>query len=694
MDSKPSLSLLLLSGSMGHSLVYIAHSAFGSAFLLLILLLPQSVLGQERPADGCMHHHLAQMELPNLKTAVTSNAHKALMLQYDVRFHHLTLAVEANSPSISAAHVRTHAVVTGTTALDSFAVELASQLVVDSVFFNGQPAPYAHSASAPELLVFPNSAPSPGALFEVQIYYHGTPPTGPGGFFGGFFNDVDPDYGFNVTWTLSEPYDSRNWWPCKQVVSDKIDSVFVSIITSAHNKAGSNGMLVGTVPLTNGKVRYDWQHRHPIAYYLVSIAVANYQQIVNYAKPAALGGDSIPVVHYIYNTPQALVSNQLGADITPGLLEFFSERYGLYPFADEKYGHALAPMKGGAMEHQTMSTMTWLGADVITHELAHQWFGNYVTCGSWQDIFLNEGFATYSEYIARQWWDPQGAPAYMAEMQDEVERDPDGSTFVPDTSTDSRIFSYRLTYMKGACILHMLRFEINNDSLYFAILRNYLQNNANGTALLQHLRQEVEAGTGRSFQDFFDQWYYGEGYPIFDVIWNHDPSLNRLFVEISHNTSAPFVTNKFRTPIEVKVNYSNGQATTVRLLVTDTYNFFIVDNIPDGVTSLELDPNRWLLRKVNSVQRNNLLSINPMHPVNAAIGLGPNPGADYVEFFQLPAPHPHTVVLSNLLGQVVFRAELPAGQSRLTLPADLPSGIYALMLSNPLGTRTWRWARG
>ena len=198
--------------------------------------------------------------------------------------------------------------------------------------------------------------------------------------------------------------------------------------------------------------------------------------------------------------------------------------FGTYPFISEKYGHCVAPL-GGGMEHQTMTTLANFNFLLVAHELAHQWFGDYVTCGSWQDIWINEGFASYAEYIACQYLQSQtNADLWMADAQTYVKSETDGSVFVPEAfSTDEeRIFDYRLSYKKGAAIIHMIRGELQNDSLFFSILRDYLDRYKNDVATGEDFKEVLEEKSGRDFTAFFNQWFYGEGYPSITVNWKHE----------------------------------------------------------------------------------------------------------------------------------------------------------------------------
>src|SRR6202008_424072 len=190
--------------------------------------------------------------------------------------------------------------------------------------------------------------------------------------------------------------------------------------------------------------------------------------------------------------------------------------YGLYPFHDEKYGHCMAPL-GGGMEHQTMTTLGFFDFSIVAHEMGHQWWGDNVTCRTWNDIFLNEGFATYTEQLAIEHFDPTNAAANMLQAHNNVMSQLGGSVYNPDTTNVNRIFSSRLSYDKGCAIIHSLRFVINNDTLFFNGLKNFQAQYHHSTASIDDFKISMENFTGMNFGQFFTQWIYGEGYPTFNV---------------------------------------------------------------------------------------------------------------------------------------------------------------------------------
>ncbi|NJO90434.1 MAG: M1 family metallopeptidase [Chloroflexia bacterium] len=233
-------------------------------------------------------------------------------------------------------------------------------------------------------------------------------------------------------------------------------------------------MLTDTVNINEKQVQYRWKSKYPIAYYLISFTVADYKDYSYYIKIPGRT-DSLLFQNYVYNRPGYLEIYKPEIDKTADFLILFSKLFGLYPFYEEKYGHCVAPI-GGGMEHQTMTTLYNYSYTLVSHELAHQWFGDHTTCSTWQDIWINEGFASYCEYIAYENLGTKSeAESWMQNAQTRALREAEGSVFVPFTSANDeyRLFSSNLSYKKGAVILHMLRNEINDDSVFSVEYANF-----------------------------------------------------------------------------------------------------------------------------------------------------------------------------------------------------------------------------
>jgi aminopeptidase N len=384
----------------------------------------------------------------------------------------------------------------------------------------------------------------------------------------------------------------------KQDLTDKADSSWVFVTSTKPNIAASNGLLTAVVELSDNKVRYEWKSSYPINYYLIFIAVAEYQDYSIYATIPQTG-EQLLIQNYIYNTPQCLSDNKKVMDETKDMIEYYSEIFGEYPFSREKYGHALAYL-GGAMEHQTMTTTGFFMEFLIAHELAHQWFGDNVTCASWQHIWLNEGFATYGELL----WDEHknGRESAFNSFKSDIINSvlsygKKGSIFVPIEYIDdeNRIFDGTLSYDKGAILLHMIRYELgDDDELFFNILKTYQNRFKDSVATAEDFKNVLEELSSIDFTTFFEQWYYGEGYPRFDITWQQ--SDNNLIFNSAQITTAPDATPLFKITYELKITYNDNSSEVVPFYqdeATKQFTYFIPDN--KTIKSLSFDPNKWLL---------------------------------------------------------------------------------------------------
>jgi len=621
------------------------------------------------------------------RTATSSVAHRAKMNRYDVKYYKLDLALENNSLNVAGSvwmRVRV-----GAQVLDSLAFELyqavpgtTATLLIDSVVVNGRRSPGIRRSGPDATARLAQPAPA-NSLTDARIYYHGTAPSGNSAAIGNALSTRSTvrigsnNVPFNVTWSLSEPYSAHEWFPCKQVLTDKADSSDVWVTTTLPNKVGSNGVLVRTVPLPNNKVRYEWKSRHPIDYYLISVAVAPYTEYVNYAHPA--GGPTVPIVNYVYNTA-ALNFYQTEIDRTPAFIENYSALAGLYPFADEKYGHSMAPL-GGGMEHQTMTTQDGFAFTLTAHELFHQWFGDNVTCGSWEDIWLNEGFASYGEYLSLQAFaTPTDARNWMDQAQN-LAQTLSGSVYVADTTNVPRIFDYYLTYKKGAAVIHMLRYLLNDDTKFFRALRTYQTQFRGSTARTADLQRVFEAEAGLPLGYFFQQWFRGNGYPSFSGRWNQGGS--NFVLRVTESVTAPSQTPFFETDIDYRLTFSNGNTQTLRVHQSQPVQTFAA--VVNGtVTSVAVDPDQWILDipAAPPTRDNSLLATQAPSTV-APLTLYPNPCREQLDLGVLPAPRAMAEAL-DATGRVVLRQPVSIGQPRLDTRA-LAAGLYHLRLLGTTG---------
>ena len=625
------------------------------------------------------------------RTATSSVAHRAKMDRYDVKYYKLDLAMENNSLNVSGSvlmRVRVDRV-----ALDSLAFELyqapagpsgaVGTLLIDSVVVNGRRSPGIRRAGpdATARLAVPAAA---GSLTDARIYYHGTAPSGKSAAIGNGLSTADSvhldtsfrsNYAYKVTWSLSQPFSAHEWFPCKQVLTDKADSSDVWITTTLPNKVGSNGVLARTVALPGNKVRYEWKSRHPIDYYLISVSIAPYFEYVNYANPA--GGPRIPIVNYVYES-NYLNYWQSRIDLTPGFIENYSKLVGLYPFANEKYGHTTVPLYGG-MEHQTMTTQDGFNFTLTAHELFHQWFGDNVTCASWEDIWLNEGFASYGEYLSLQAFAPPASARNWLDNAHTLAQRSSGSLYVADTTDVNRIFDYYLSYKKGAAVVHMLRYLLNDDVKFFRALRTYQAQYRGSTARTADLQRVFEAEAGRPLGYFFQQWYRGHGYPTFNGRWNQGGS--SFVLRVTETASDPTRTPFFDTDVDYRLTFADGTAQTVRLHQSQPTETFQL-TLNGTVTSIAVDPNQWVLDlpAAAPVRDNTLLAVRATAG-QVPLLLYPVPCHDQLHLAALPATRANAEVL-DATGRIVLRQVVQAPQPQLDTHALAP-GLYYLRLLGP-----------
>ena len=551
--------------------------------------------------------------------------------------------------------------------LDTFAFELIDDLIIDQVFVNDTEHTVIHENN--EAFIPLNESLSQNSIFTVKVKYHGTPPTSAS--FSGIFTEYDSTWNKNVTWTLSEPFSARQWWPTKQVLTDKADSVWVNITTSSENLAGSIGLLSSVVSLPDNKARYEWRSKYPIAYYLISFVVAEFQEYNIYAKPAYLMGDSLLIQNYIYDSPGCLDYYKPGIDKTIEFMELFSELFSDYPFDEEKYGHCLAGF-GGGMEHQTMTTIGGFSFSLVAHELGHMWFGDNVTCKTWSDIWINEGFATYSDYLATDYIaDDIYSLIWKTNAQNFIMSEPDGSVYVPpeEVTYDNvdRIFDSRLSYWKGAIIIHMIRFELQNDVLFFEVLQNFQSQFSDNTATAEDFLAILNQTSGKDFTLFFDQWFYGEGYPIYDFSYTHQDGIFEL--QSIQSASFPEKTPFFNMHFPLKLYYKDGTDSTLIFEQTDPENTFAVP-ISKLIDSLQIDPELWVLKKVES-----LIGIEE-NEFSHSFQIYPNP-VQKVLFIENLNDQTALLEISNINGNKIFYSELRQRITSINL-SSFEAGIYLL----------------
>ncbi len=595
--------------------------------------------------------------------------------RYDVHFY--ALDIEMNNLSTNVAGTgEIHG--TANVTLDSVLFELFNSLTISQIRLNGIPTVFSRNNSAVKVPVNITA----GQSFRIAIDYAGTPPNGVSNPLGGsgMTNASSPSWGNRVTWSLSESFAAYEWWPCKQSLKDKADSVSIKITVPNACKAGSNGILENVINLGNGKSRYEWMHRHSIDYYLISVAVAEYVEYNVYANPVGSTGPVL-IQNFIYNNPGTLPNFQNDIDETVDFIELFADLYGPYPFQDEKYGHCMAPLSGG-MEHQTMTTQGYFTRGLTSHELGHQWWGDNVTCDSWADIWVNEGFASYSEQLMLEYLYPGDEIGNMNDIHNNVKSQPNGSVWVEDSLNEGRIFSGRLTYDKGAAIIHTFRFMMNDDIAFFQALKNIQTDFKNGVANGLDIRDYFQAASGVNFDDAFNEWYYGEGFPTYSARWNVDGS--DLLLKVTHTTSSS--TPTFTNPLELRFTRSGAADTVIRVDINNNTNYYTIPNMSNVLSFAAIDPNNWIINNSGSIIRDQtmLAGIDELNTANAIYSVFPNPSNGEFNIKSTELGNNHLIIVDTRGRQI---SEMDFQKDGTFDVSKEKSGNYILQITNDKGEK-------
>jgi aminopeptidase N len=591
-------------------------------------------------------------------------------LNYDVTYHELRFSVD---PSVTNPYINGIVKTTfkALSDIDAVTFDMATELTVSSVTMNS--ASLTFSQSNYELNINLPATVTTGNSATVVITYAGSPPQAEGAFTRGTHS------GTPVIFTLSEPFGARDWWPCKQDLNDKVSSIDVYITAPSQYTSVSNG-VEPEAPVTIGSQKTThFRHNYPIPAYLIAIAVTNYQV---FTQQAGISPNNFPIVNYLY--PESYTTNVSLLAQTLPIMNLFETLFEAYPFRNEKYGHAQFGW-GGGMEHTTVSFMGDFNRSLIAHELAHQWFGDKITCGTWKDIWLNEGFATYLASLVIENFDGQAAfIADKSNMITNITSSLNGAVYLTDTQAldVNRIFSGRLSYNKGAMVLHMLRFKLG-DAIFFQGIKNYLAdvNLAYKYAITSNLQTHLEAVYGSSLTEFFNDWVYNQGYPIYNItVQNTTAGQARITVAqtTSHN-SVPF----FEMPVPVRLLGASGQSQDV--VVNNTVNgeqFNIT--VPFTVTGVQFDPNKNIISRMSTVTLE-----NANFDFDTAIQIYPNPSSTTISI-----SIPENIEIENAYIYTVLGQKIMETKSQKTWDiTSFSSGIHFLTIQTNKGTKQFKFVK-
>ena len=583
--------------------------------LLMIILSINSVFGQHNNIDrkGLIESEKKAASRSALDVNVNPNT-----LNYDLRYVRLELDMDPTKQYVSGT-VTSHFRLLADT--DNLYFDLANNLNVSSVKYHGQSLAFQQLSTDELKVTFPSSL-AAQTTDSLSVTYNGVPDASADAFSASKTPAGDP-----ILATLSEPFGAKEWWPTKQSLNDKIEKMDIKITTPAQYTVASNGKLISETILSNGKKQTYWQNNYPIAAYLFALGISNYIKVNSIITTSQ---SSFPFVNYLYPATAASTNTQNNLTWTTNCMDNFEQHFGPYPFRNEKYGHMQFNW-GGGMEHQTMSSMISFGQNLICHELAHQWFGDNLTCATWNDIWLNEGFATFGEHLTYEklLMSASGFQSYLSSEISYITSSSGGSVYIPDNElTSNRIFSSRLSYSKGGFVLRMIKWILGEDQFY-AMLKAYQSNPAfvNNYVTTNDFRDFIKSFTGKDFTEFFNDWIYGEGYPIYQIRWGQNSATKQLTFRVGQTRSSTSV-SFFEMPLPVKVTGSGGQ-TAYLVLDHSSNNQIFSKDVGFDVTAVTFNYENQIVTKGSTVTKDNSLAVDDVHQKNKNVY--PNPAKTFIK---------------------------------------------------------------
>ncbi len=505
---------------------------------------------------------------------------------YDVTFYEVTLRVDDTLDWLDGTVVfMARAAEDGVAEVE---VNLYDNMTVDSIVGPGGALTYSRSADV--VTVALGGVYNTGDAFTFDFHYQGQPED----------NDA-----FTFGWhsgkrsisSMSCPYLCGVWWPCKDRNSDKPDSMKAHIEVDTSLFCASNGSLDSTTTDGGNSHIFHYTSHYPIATYLFCVTIHPYTV---WEQDYVYNGDqdTMPIMHCVYDDMYSLSQANWGQ--SPQIMAILADAYGEYPFVKDKYGHANFEW-GGGMEHQTITSMTGdsfgFDLDVVAHEMSHSWWGDMITCASWEDCWLNEGWATYSEAVyskALGGW--LGYHNYMNTLKYYGS----GTIWVDDTTSFSRIFNGNLSYDKASWVVHMLRGVLGEDLFAQGVEAYYNSEFQYGAATTQDFIDVWEAGTGVELSAFIEDWIYGQYYPQYEYYFMYEPSDsggNDVYLVVKQiQTTEPLT---FHMPVDFFFDYDGMPDDTLQLDIQHRREAFRF-NIPGTVNAIELDPAGWVLKTASN----------------------------------------------------------------------------------------------
>ena len=425
-----------------------------------------------------------------------------------------------------------------------------------------------------------------------------------------FFNEPtedNPEIPYQI-YSHSEPISARSWFPCYDEPDDKVTSEIIATVPLNFFLL-SNGKLISVKQnQTNHTKTFHWRQDKPHSSYLISIVAGEYSEILDNS------GD-VPIRYYVYKNQVEIASNSFAK--TPKMINFFEKIFD-YKYPWDKYAQIIiTDYQAAGMEHTSATSLydrtihddrahlDVSSDDLVAHELAHQWFGDLVTCRDWSHIWLNEGFATYSEILFKEFdsgideaqYAVYQDQKYYLEMVDKKFHQP----IVYENFLHPEDMFNHIEYQKAAMVLHSLRGVIG-DSLFFAGLKAFLDRFAFQSVITPDFQQVAEQVNGKKLDWFFDQWLYHGGHPKFVITsrWFAHNKEVQLYVRQIQEDSLGLVPKIFQMPVEIEIISETEQINEKVFLQAreDTFKF----STKSRPILIRFDKNNWILKEINFIK--------------------------------------------------------------------------------------------
>ncbi len=520
-----------------------------------------------------------------------------------------------------------------------------------------------------------------GQRFVVEVHYHGHAYARPSFAWGSGFR-VGMYWGDSAVYTHSEYYGTRNWLPVFDNLYEKVDTVDARIKVPYGWFAVSNGKLVDSV-LEAGGIVYHWRESHGITPYMMVFAALNGDRYFVQDSVWVFDTVFMPVYAYTFEDAGSAIRDMMVG------LNLFSHLFGIYPFYDEKYSEVYV---GGGTEYQT-NTFDYFdfngGTRVTIHELAHQWWGGYVTCGTYDDLWLNEGFATYSELLYREFVDSSSAYNYRESYFYQYLAEPDAHNMAlvePEIPGWGWIF---LVYYKGAAVLHMIRYRFwrlyggtsPGDSAFFEFLRYYREQHARSYVITDDLKGDLEVFTGVDWDGFFQQWVYTPGHPVLEVRWRKEMNAGLWDMVVQVNQVQSPSWGYYAVDYPIRIVFSDSSIVDTILPLTgspsDTFYFSFLSE----PTALLMDPQEHILDRIQLL-----------------VAMGENPSGYYRVYFrgdvlnvEVPSEGRSLVRVYDVAGRLVYAGRFSGRNHVVSL--SVPPGIYVVEVNSGDGRKVFRVLR-